>query len=161
MATLWIDSSMNASVASGGNSFFSLMTGFAAGDTRLARMTLIRTIIGLNVGYTVHDSGEGSQRASLGIAIAEQSAFTAGSLPSPNLVTSFPRLPWVWRAHYRVFGFAADQPAVYSQRVDLDIRSQRKLENGIAFIKINNDVQEGVASTIEVTGLIRMLWLVG
>ena len=160
MATLWIDSHMLVTIASGGTEHRSLMTGFTAGDTRLRRMTLVRTIIGLDVGYTVHDAGEGSQRVSLGIAVVEQGAFAAGELPDPALATDFPRLPWVWRNQYRVFGFAADQPAVFTRRIDLDIRSQRKLDNGEAYINMRNAAQEGVSAAVEVTGIIRMLWLV-
>ncbi len=161
MATLWIDSHLNVTTVSGDKKENSLMTGFSPGDTRLARMTLLRTIIGLDVAYTVHDSGEGSQLMSMGIGIATNEAFTAGSLPLPNLATSFPRLPWIWRAQYRIFGFAADQPTIFTRRIDLDIRAKRKLENGIAFINWLNLAKEGVASAVEVTGIIRLLWLVG
>ena len=160
MATLWIDSHLALTVGSGGTNNASLMTGFTAVDTRLQRMTLMRTLIGLDVAYTVHDSGEGSQKVSLGIAMADQDAFAAGTLPDPAVATEFPRLPWVWRNQYRIFGFAADQPTIFTRRLDLDIRSRRKLDNGIMFINMRNAVQEGVASAVEVTGIIRQLWLV-
>ena len=161
MATLWIDSMINATVGSGGGKFeLSLMTGPGPTDTRLRRMTLARTIIGLDLGYTVHDSGEGSQRLSIGIGISDQEAFAAATLPDPDVATDYPRLPWIWRSQYRLFGFAADQPTIYTRRIDLDIRSQRKLDNGVPFINGVNNNQEGVASSVEVVGIVRMLWLV-
>ena len=139
-----------------------MLTGVTSDMGRLAQMTLTRTIIGLDVAYTVHDSGEGSQLVALGAAIQADDAFgTSASTPDPGDATSFPARPWVWRAAYRIYGFAADQPTVFNRRIDLDIRAQRKLENGVSFMRINNSAQEGVASTVRVVGLVRQLWLVG
>ena len=161
MATVWIDSHINQTLGSGGGSFaVSLMTGFTASDTRLRRMTLLRTIIGVDVAYTVHDSGEGSQKVSLGIAVATQEAFAAAILPDPNVATDFPRLPWIWRSQYRIWGMPAGAADVFTRRLDLDIRSQRKLDNGEAFMNGVNDNQEGVAGAVDVVGIVRMLWLV-
>jgi len=161
MPTVWIDTRLNDDI---GNASFvnkSLMTGVSATQTRFDRMTLLRTILGFDVAYTVHDAGEGSQRVALGIGITTQEAFAAGVLPDPDNETDFPRLPWVWRAEYRIFGFAADQPAIYTRRIDLDIRSQRKLENGEAFLVATNNPIEGVLSSVRLSGFIRQLWLVG
>jgi len=163
LATLWLDTLMGITNGSGGTQFQSLMGGFAAAQTRLQSMTLLRTIIGLDVGYNVHDSGEGSQNVAFGIAIAETDAFATGiaALPNPEVPLDFPRLPWVWRARYRVFGFAADQPTIFTRRIDLDIRAQRKLENGIAYLITTNTPLEGVAATVFVSGYVRQLWLTG
>ena len=139
------------------------MTGMTFPQTRRDRMTLLRTIIGLDVARLTHDSGEGSEQVFFGIAIATQEAFDAGaaSLPSPFVMTEFPRLPWVWRAAYRTYGFAADQPAVFNQRIDLDIRAKRKLENGQAYLNVVNTTFEGSSSVVTVSGIIRQLWLTG
>ena len=161
MPRLWIDTHLNSSIASGAQVDASLMTGVSATQTRFDQMTLLRTIVGIDIAYTVHDSGEGSQLVNLGIAIASQEALAAGVVADPGTSTDFPTRGWVWRAQYRIFGFAADQPAVFDRRVDLDLRAQRKLENGEAFIVIANVAHEGVATAIDVTGLIRQLWLVG
>ena len=90
------------------------------------------TLIGMDVAYAVHDSGEGSQHLDIGIGVASQDALAAGagSLPDPNAADDHPIRGWVFRARGRVFGFAADQPMVYSWRIDRDIRSRRKLDNG-------------------------------
>ena len=161
MPTLWIDTIIDEDVPSVGQNRVSLMTGVSSVQTRFDRMTLTRTIVGIDIAYTVHDSGEGSQQMSLGIGVASQEAFAAGTLPDPNSATDFPTRGWVWRAMYRVYGFAADQPAVFNARVDKDVKAQRKLENGEAYIVINNDPIEGVAGVVRVIGLIRQLWLVG
>ena len=124
-------------------------------------MTLLRTIIGLDVGRVVHDSGEGSEQFSIGIAIASQEAFAAVSLSDPETSTDFPTRGWIWRSQYRIFGFAADQPTIFTRRIDLDLRSQRKLENGEAFIIFTNTALEGTPSSAKVIGIVRQLWLVG
>ena len=152
---------MRELVGSGGQTGISLMTGVSATQTRFDQMTLLRTIVGLDVGSAVHDSGEGSQLASLGTGVMSQEAFAGGAFPDPQVATDFPTRGWVWRAQYRVYGFAADQPAVFTRRIDLDIRAQRKLENGESFLVMNNGTEEGVAVTLLFIGLVRQLWLVG
>jgi len=161
MSRLWIDTLIGINQGTGGTNFQTLMGGFTAPQTRLTGMTLLRTIIGLDVAYVVHDAGEGSQDVAIGIALGETDQIAAGfgSLPNPEVATDFPRLPWVWRARYRIFGFAADQPTVFTRRIDLDIRAQRKLENAIAYLITTNTAREGVASSVAVSGFVRQLWL--
>jgi len=162
MSKIWIDTNPSMTLTSGGGKDrTSLMTGVSATQTRFDRMTLLRTIVGIDISYAVHDSGEGSQQVSVGIGIASQEAFAASTLPDPETDTDFPTQPWVWRARFRVYGFAADQPTIFTRRVDLDIRAKRILVNGESFINAANVDQEGVASTVFITGLIRQLWLVG
>ncbi len=157
---MWIDTNLNNTVTIGTQFLVSLMTGVSAAQTRGDQMTLQRTIIGMDLGRTVHDSGEGSELVVAGIGIASQEAFAAGTISDPLIATDFPTRGWIWRAHYRVFGFAADQPAVFTRRIDMDLRSQRKLENGEAYLAIDVVAIEGASSTVNVTGLIRQLWLV-
>jgi len=161
MPRLWIDTDAGLSLASGAVGRLTLMTGVPAASDRFHQMTLLRTIIGIDIAYTVHDSGEGSQIVSVGIGIASQDAFAAGATAGPQTDLDFPTRGWVWRARYRVFGFAADQPAVFVRRVDLDLRSQRKLENGEGYFTGFNAANEGVATAVTISGMIRQLWLVG
>ena len=158
--TLWIDTLFSDDIASGGALLHTLMTGFTSVETRLAQMTLMRTIIGLDIGHAVHDSGEGSQAIDLGIGVAEQDAFAAAAVPDPQTEGDFPTRGWIFRARGRVFGFAADDPTVFTWRIDRDIRSRRKLENGEAYLHVSNQASEGSTGTVRVTGLIRQLWLV-
>ena len=157
---LWIDRFVNNDTASGGQSALDLTVDFTNEQTRLSQMTLMRTIVRLDIAYTVHDSGEGSQRLALGIGVESQEAFAAGVHPDPETPGDFPTRGWVYRGMWRVFGFAADQPAINNRAIDLDLRSRRKLENGLSFIVMKNDSVEGVASTVRVLGFVRQLWLV-
>jgi len=157
---LWIDTLPNAVVGSGSQAALDLTAQFTSEETRLSQMTLMRTVLRLDISHTVHDSGEGSQRVGIGLGIESQEAFAAGVHPDPLTVGDFPMRGWVYRGIWRVFGFAADQAAVDVARVDLDLRSRRKLESGISFIIMQNAAQEGVTGAVTVVGIVRQLWLV-
>jgi len=161
MPNLWIDSIFDMQLSSGSQQSVSLMTGVTEVETRLTRMTLLRTIIGINVGWLIHDSAEGTQKVAVGIGIAPQGAFAANELPNPATPGEFPTRGWVWRATALAFGFTAGAEQVYTSRYDLDIRAKRKLDNGEAFLTARNDPEQGVASVIGVIGMVRQLWLVG
>ena len=159
MATLWVDTRVSDNVAISGQFITSLMTGVSATETRFTGMTLLRTIIGMSVGAFTHDSGEGSAGVDIGIGVTSQEAFAANQLPDPETETDFPTRGWIWRSAYRTFAFAADQPAVYEHRIDLDLRSRRKLENGECYLIASNLTIEGVGHVVRLTGYIRQLWL--
>ena len=160
---VWTDTFIDLAVASGGPAqFVDLSSTFLTNEMRLAQMTLVRTIIGIDVAYAVHDAGEGSQQATAGICVVDRNALAGGvgSIPNPNVALEKPIRPWVWRAKWRIFGFAADDPTIFTRRVDLDLRSQRKLENGEIVFIANNVPEEGAASVVLLSGLVRCLYLV-
>ena len=159
-STLWIDTNIDSDVASGATTQVNLIGEFAAfQDLRLARLTLLRTIVRLDIAATVHDSGEGSQRVSMGAGIASNEAISGNTTSDPEDASEHPTRGWIFRGVWRAFGFAADQPAISVREVNLDLRARRKLENGIPFLSINNAAQEGTAFTVNVTGIMRMLYL--
>jgi len=160
--SLWFDTTIDITLASGTENFVDLTGVALETETRLSRLTLVRTIVGIDIAYSVHDAGEGSQQCAFGVCVVGREALAAGvaSMPHPNVSTDHPALPWVVRAQYRIFGFAADQPAVFTRRVDLDIRSQRKIENGENVFIATNDPEEGVATSVLFSGMVRSLYLV-
>jgi len=160
--SLWVDTVFGLTVGSNSENLTDLMGTLLENETRLSQLTLVRTIVGIDIAYTVHDAGEGSQQAGVGILVAGREAVLAGvgSLPQPDVEADYPATPWVWRARYRVYGFAADQPAIDNRRIDLDLRSQRKMANGELMLVVTNNVQEGVATTLTFTGMVRCLFLV-
>ena len=123
--------------------------------------TLVRTIIGIDVAYVVHDSGEGSHLFSCGIGIGSREAVSiSGGVPDAQTPGDYPERGWIFRAQYRIWGFAADQPQYMTRRVEKDIRAKRKLDNGRAYFTAISTLEEGAASTLAVNGLIRQYWLV-
>ena len=160
--SLWVDTVFGLTVGSNSENLTDLMGTLLENETRLSQLTLVRTIVGVDIAYTVHDAGEGSQQAGIGILVAGREAVLAGvgSLPQPDVEADFPATPWVWRARYRIYGFAADQPTVFNRRIDLDLRSQRKLANGELMLVVTNNPQEGATTTLTFTGMVRCLFLV-
>ena len=161
MPMLWVDTKPNFTISNNSSQLEDLLVNLAE-RSRAERMTLTRTIIGLDIAYLTHDAGEGSQQVFIGIGTVGADAYAIGSsaTPDPSNMADYPSRGWVWRAAYRVYGFAADQPAVFNQRIDMDIRSQRKLENGVMMIRAGNTPFEGVTSVITVSGIVRQLWRV-
>ena len=157
---VWADTIVDLTIGNASQDSVDLSSTFLTNEMRLAQMTFVRTIIGIDVAYSVHDAGEGSQQVSLGICVVSREAEAAGVFPDPNNATDYPICPWVYRGRYRVYGFAADQPAVFNARIDLDIRAQRKMENGEVMFIANNQAEEGAASSILISGMIRTLFLV-
>ena len=156
----WIDTVLGETLTVNVQQVVSLMTNYDASQSRRG-WTLVRTIIGFDIARAVHDSGEGSHLVSSGIGIAFQEAFGVGqtAIPSPQTPTDFPVRGWIWRAQHRVWGFAADQPTIFTARIDKDIRAKRKLDNGEMYVTFMSTLEEGAAATIQVNGLIRQYWL--
>ena len=160
MPTVWADTRTTASVASGAQLLVSLMVSLPNLEARFNQLTLLRTIVRMDLAATVRDTGEGDQVVDFGIGIASQDAFAAGAVSDPNVGADYPIRGWIWRSMYRVYGVAIDDQNVDVIRIDMDLRGKRKLENGEAFLVVNNAVNQGVAQAVQPTALIRQLWLV-
>jgi len=156
--TLWVDTLPNMTIAAGTQINIDLLDTLA--QSRVDRMTLLRTVIGLDIARLTHDSGEGSQQVFIGIGqVADTIPLGGADMPDPFVMTEFPSRGWLWRAAYRVYGFAADQPAVFNARIDLDLRAKRKLENGRMVMMARNTPFEGVDTVVTVSGVVRQLWM--
>ena len=152
--TDWIDTIVNQSVGTGGQAFQSLMTGVAPVNMR--GMTLIRTIVSLDVFSTSIAGAYGVQSCNLAIGIASQEAFAAGVFPDPNNATDKPPRGWVYRTCRCVAQNGAGAPVTF--RIDADIRGARKVENGETYLIFNNGAEVGTTFAINVFGLIRTLY---
>ncbi len=158
--TMWIDTLYSQDIGSGATFVQSLMTGQTVSETRLVQMTLMRTIVRLDLAPVVMDSGEGSQLVDIGIGVDTQESVASGAVPLPNVAGNFPVRGWVFRARYRVWATAADRAVVVWREIDKDLRARRKLDNGESYVAVVNTGSEGTATTIRMTGLIRQLWLI-
>ena len=158
--TFWIDTLVNETIAVASEAVVSLITGIGSAQSRGDQMTLLRTILGIDIAAAVHDSGEGSSIVTYGIGVTSQEAFAAGIVPDPEVQTDFPTRGWVIREQYRVFSFEAGVADVHVRRIEKDIRARRKLENGESYIVIENTGLDGAPQPIIFLGLVRQLWLV-
>ena len=108
--SLWVDTILTVIQGTGAASYVDLMGSLLETETRLPQLTLVRTIIGIDIAVTIHDAVEGSQLGAFGVLGISREAALAGvaSLPHPNVAADYPTLPWIVRAMYRVYSFAAD-----------------------------------------------------
>jgi len=158
--TMWQDSHVNVDVTSGSQTVLSLFGTVSAVETRLQGLTLLRTIIRIDLAPTVMDQGEGSTVIDFAIGIGGQEQVAASSVPDANDPAEQPPRGWIFKTRYRVWGTAADRAVVVWREIDKDLRSRRKLDNGEPYMVVDNSPQEGATQTIRVVGLIRQLWLV-
>ncbi len=162
MPTLWIDDLMSLSVAAGSQSSQTLGPASLTDiEDRLLRLTLLRTIVRIDVAPTVPDSGEGDQVIDMGIAVVSMEAQAASAFPDPVVESDFPTRPWLYRARYRVYAVAAGDQNREIVRIDKDLRGKRKLENGKLMFIVDNSDNQGVSSPCQITGIIRQLYLIG
>ena len=149
----WLDFTIVEDTPSGSQDSNALIRGDIE-DTK--GMTLIRIVIGLNIIPTtfVGDSVD-AQLVTLGIGMMSLEATAAGLFPDPQNETEQPVTGWLWRAQY----VAVESPIHPGVRVDLDLRSQRKVMYGQPVLVVSNDPQQGVAFNTTVIGLIRCLYL--
>ena len=159
MPTLWIDKLQTFGVpAAGGQVIDQLTAEMPITTLRTARLTLLRTIVRLDLAASVRDSGEGDQAVRMGICIVPVEA--VANPPDPKIATDHPTRGWIWRSAYRVYAVATDDQNVDVIRIDVDLRSKRKLENGLCVFVVDNDDNQGTATAIQVIGVIRQLWMV-
>ena len=153
----WVDRLLNQDVASDGEVHLDLITGESIAGV-LTDLTLIRTILCLDIHYSLHDAGEGYQNWNMGIFVQSREAAAANIAPDPNVAADHPQAGWVFRCGGVIHGFAADQPAAAVRTVERDIRAMRKLNRGVLSMILNNDPATGVASSIRFTGIVRCLY---
>ena len=154
--TAWNDELFNVTLGAGLGDEFLIFQDSA--DSEKRGCTMGRTIIGFDILPADPGVGSGSQRVSLGIALASDDAFAAGALADPETQSDYPVGGWLWRWS----GVVRDEtlgvgPMVYP-RLDLDLRAMRKLDRTSVYMALKNDNLEGTAFTIRLAGLIRILY---
>jgi len=145
---------VDVSVASGAQSAFDLAPLLL---TENFDLTVVRTIIQLDLTEGVTAAIVGIQAMHLGIGIASQEAFSAGNLPLPATPAADPASGWLWKASRLVQG----TQTLNSYRIvhlEYDISAQRKLGKGTLYIIIENNVFDGTAQAIRVHGEVRTLY---
>ena len=155
----WIDTIIGTDLVVTVTNAQSLMTDASLTQSRRG-WTCVRTIIGIDIARVVHDSGEGSHNVGMGIGISSDAGFQAsGGIPDLATATEFPTRGWLFRAQYRVWGFAADDPTIHTVRIEKDIRAKRKIDNGVMYAVWKSTANEGAVATLRVDGIIRQYWL--
>ena len=149
----WQDRTIDETTSEGTQDSSVLLTG-DIDDTK--GMTLIRMIIGLNVQAAVlNTTGSAAQLMSYGIGMFAQETIGNLGFPEPSVDADIPQTGWLWRTKI-IVRQRVDAPAV---RMDLDLRSQRKVMYGAPALVIDNDADQGAAFDVRTIGMIRCLYL--
>jgi len=152
--TSWVDTSVSISVANNGQGTIRLGTLFP--EFVLSRgITIIRTVVDFGVFSETVAGAWGVSTIVWGIGVESLEAFDGGSHPSPRVMIEQPTRGWLIRAQLAVSQNGVG--TVIAAREEVDLHSQRKLDNGIVFFSVTNDNVVGTAFTARIQGLVRML----
>ena len=97
----------------------------------------------------------------MGLALVSEEGASSSTVPDPSTDTDFPLTPWLWRGRYRIYASAVDDQNVDVREIDLDLRGRRKIGNGQLVLITDSTPNQGTAVAVQVTGIVRMLLLVG
>ncbi len=151
--TRWVDTIVGLVLSDAGGTLVSLLPGVGPVDTR--GVTLIRTIIRLDLLSTTVAGAWGAQSATLAIGIAGQEAFAANVVPDPSVASEEPARGWIWRENILVTQNGISTGV--SKRLTADIRGARKIQDGEVYLTFNNNNHSGTVFAVAVVGLIRLL----
>ena len=158
---VWVDTLIDVNMADGGSLLLDLM---ANAVVPLQTRTIVRWIGRLLcVPSIVVNATISSQFMSLGIGVTSASAFAAAgaAVPQPQIATDFPADGWVIREQ-AVLVNQQDSGTVEAWRFPefrFDIRASRKVDRGVAFIRVRNDDLIAGTTTVKVVGSVRCLSL--
>ena len=146
-----MDSLINIAVGSGIQTFVNLTADLPANERSGA--TLARII--LDLGLNAVTAGSGTVM-DLAVHLMENDALAAGAGPDPDVGTERPG--WIWRTRRGVFTSLANDRA-QEVRLVYDSKAGRKMAGEAINIVLNVINQVGGASTVNIDGIVRLLFL--
>ena len=158
---IWVDTRVDVNLAAAGVDLTDLLVN-AVVDVQ--SRTIIRWIGRIIcVPSVVANATVSLQRCSVGVGVVSRDAFAAAgaAVPSPAIMTEFPTQGWVYR-DIAVLVNQQDSGTVeawHFPEFRFDIRASRKVDRGVAFLKLENaDFLAGTTS-IKFAGILRCLTL--
>ncbi len=151
---VWADSLFDESISNGGQDLKSLHSLLL---TENFDLTVTRIILGLTFSPATLLVVQSQMQLDMGIGIASQEAFAAGTVPDPDVASEVPSSGWLWR-HRLIVNDATSSPGLMPTSVVVDIASQRKLQRGELYLVVNNNGRTGTAFNVNMNGLIRVLF---
>jgi len=127
--------------------------------------TVTRLIVDLEVGMQATSESEGEMVIDVGVGVCSDEAFVLGStaIPDPNIEGDYPMNGWLYIATGWVtqsLPTGGTPTAMWRTNAvfKADIRTQRKVDRGRLFLKLQNtDITLG--QTVRVVGRVRALCL--
>ena len=122
-------------------------------------LTLVRTIAHIFCRPETPSAVVGLQAVDFGIAVIEQDAYAALALPDLNFGDDQPGRGWVWRHRMWIEDHTSSGAVPQAQRVSVDLKSKRKINDMELVFIINNNSVTGTAFSSRTEGLIRQVFL--
>jgi len=119
-------------------------------------MTLTRLIVDLTFLSRTVSGGWGVANVDIGMGLTSREAFTAGVLADPQAETEEPSRGWIYRNRILVSQNGTGTDVI--QRITVDLRTQRRLDEGRIFIVVDHLVILGTAFTLHIGGITRALF---
>jgi len=122
-------------------------------------LTLIRTIIELDVLPDPESIAVSTQKVSLGIMVVSNEAVSIGTtaVPDPEVGGDFPSRGWIYRTSRGVH--MDNSIGLPPLALQADIRSKRRVDRGDLIIKFTNRPALGTGQNVLFTGIVRCLLL--
>jgi len=153
----WVDTLVDTTVSNNGQTQLSLTGDLEANEKR--GLTLARTIIHLFGLPAAIGIADGVQTMDLGIGVIEPDAAVAGALPDVDDAGDQPGRGWVWRDRIIMVDETPAENFYIPIELKYDIRSMRVLYHNTLLLIIDSSPQQGVAFTMDLTGIIRCMFL--
>ena len=152
--TTWFDQMFNSDVATG----LQALQRLTPSGENLEGFTAIRLLLTLILHPSTPAAVSGSQRVDFGIGVSSEEAFTLGvnALPNAEVETEFPERGWLLRDSQMVTDEAG---GFLPLRLTYDLRSQRKIENGVLYFIATSTPIEGTTFNVRMLGIARVLCL--
>ena len=151
----WADRLMDDSLTNGAQLIFDLMPSLDI-DER-TNITVVRQIIDLTLTPEPTSGVVGTMRADFGIGLVSVDAQVAGAVPEPSVQTDRPSQGWLWRWRGVVLDDTTQVPI--NTRVMADLRAKRRVSSGVLVMIADGTAISGTAFVVNVTGIIRTLFL--
>ena len=101
----------------------------------------------------------GLQAVDFGIGLIEQDAYAALALPDLNFGDDQPGRGWVWRHRMWVEDHTTAGSVPQAQRVSVDLKGKRKINDMELIFIINNNTVAGTAFSTRTEALVRQVFL--
>jgi len=135
-------------------------TDLLAGAPTVDTITVIRILI--DVSVVLADGFESSNslmHLSMGVGVTAKEAFDADALPNVGTTSEYPPRGWLFAGSQIVYNAPALNSAYVHGHFKADIRSQRKVDKGVLFLKIKSTLSQNSQATTMWVGRIRVLCL--
>jgi len=130
------------------------------GASRLDTITIVRLVGQMAVVPEIPvTSATSNQIIDVGIGVATEAAFTAGTVPEPDTTTEYPARGWLYVATKSLFRGNLATVGEMFPAWEFDIRAMRKIDKGRLYLAAGNGLGDGTPVAIRFQGRIRALCL--